>query len=50
VRIANTRDLERLWISEALVEEARTAGLRIEKGPFPLRFDGEGNLEEPPAA
>jgi hypothetical protein len=44
VRIANTRDLERLWISEALLEEAKEAGLEIEKGPFEATFDSAGNL------
>jgi hypothetical protein len=44
VRIANTRDLERLWISEALLDEAKAAGLEIEEGPFELRFDAAGNL------
>jgi hypothetical protein len=44
VRIANTRDLERFWISEALVEEAKSAGLEIEEGPFELAFDPAGNL------
>jgi hypothetical protein len=44
VRIANTRDLDRLWISEALLDEARAAGLEIEKGPFALAFDAAGNL------
>jgi hypothetical protein len=46
VRIANTRDLERLWISEALLEEAKAAGLEIERGPFDLTFDSSGNLPE----
>jgi hypothetical protein len=46
VRIANTRDLERLWISEALLEEAKRAGLEVEKGPFGLSFDAAGNLPE----
>ncbi len=44
VRIANTRDLERFWISEALAEEAKTAGLEIEQGPFEMNFDAAGNL------
>jgi hypothetical protein len=44
VRIANTRDLERFWISEALLEEAKSAGLEIEKGSFELAFDPAGNL------
>ncbi len=44
VRIANTRDLERFWISEALVEEAKALGLEIERGPFELSFDAAGNL------
>ena len=46
VRIANTRDLERFWISEALLEEAKVAGLEIEKEPFELTFDAAGNLPE----
>ncbi len=44
VRVANTRDLERLWISAALLDEAGAAGLEIEGGPFELSFDEEGNL------
>ena len=44
VRVANTRDLERLWISEALLEEAHTAELEIEKGPLAMTFDPAGNL------
>ena len=44
VRIANTRDLERLWISEALLDEAGAAGLEIEEGPFEMVFDEDGNL------
>jgi len=44
VRIANTRELEQLWISEPLRDEAERAGLLIESGPAPLSFDVDGNL------
>jgi hypothetical protein len=44
VRIPNTRDLEKMWISEALEGEARAAGLEIQAGPFTLQFDASGNL------
>ena len=42
--IANTRDLERFWISEALGSEARAAGLEVEGQPLDLVFDGDGNI------
>jgi hypothetical protein len=44
VRIANTRELERFWISESLRDEAERAGLLIESDPAPLSFDTDGNL------
>ena len=44
VRIANRRELERLWISEALLEKAESLSLAVESGPFPLPFDASGDL------
>ncbi|MCI0656826.1 MAG: DUF2088 domain-containing protein, partial [Acidobacteria bacterium] len=44
VRIASTGELERLWISEPLREEAEQAGLLIESDASPLSFDAAGNL------
>jgi hypothetical protein len=44
VRIASTRELERLWISGPLREEAEQAGLLIESDASPLSFDTAGNF------
>jgi hypothetical protein len=44
VRIGNTRELDRFWISQALLEEIEGLGIRIEAGPFPLPFNAGGNL------
>jgi hypothetical protein len=44
-RIQNTSLLEHLWISEALIDEARqNPRLTIESDPAPVAFDGAGNL------
>ena len=44
VRIKNTLELERLWISEALVEEARSrANVSVDGEPEEMGFDEEGN-------
>ena len=47
--IRNTSMLEEMWISEALLDEAR-AQERVEvlSGPLPLTYDGALNLVEPP--
>jgi len=45
VRIKNTLDLKRIWISPALLEEARTMqNIKIISEPKPLPFDEKGNL------
>ncbi len=45
VLAANTRDLARLWVSEALVAEVRsTPGLTLTGRLAPLEFDSEGRL------
>jgi len=45
VRIKNTLELERLWISEPLLAETRSEGaLEVEQGPLDLRFDASGEL------
>jgi hypothetical protein len=44
VRIKNTLHLEELEISEALLPEAKKAGLRVVMGPRPLEFDATGRL------
>ena len=44
VRIANTRDLEWLWISEALREEAAAANLEISGESLVVSFDENGNI------
>jgi hypothetical protein len=44
VRIKNTLHLEELEISEALVPEAKQAGLTVVRGPQPLSFDEAGRL------
>ncbi len=44
VRIKNTLHLEELDISEALVPEAKQAGLTVVRGPQPLAFDEAGRL------
>ena len=45
VRIANTLTLRRMWVSEALLEEARDdRRLRVLEGPHPVDFDAEGDL------
>ncbi len=44
VRIKNTLHLEELEISEALVPEARQAGLTVLRGPHPLAFDAAGRI------
>jgi hypothetical protein len=45
VRIKNTLHLEELEISEALLPEARKAGLTIAREPHPLAFDATGRLK-----
>ena len=44
VRIKNTLHLEELEISEALLPEAKKAGLTVVRGPRPLEFDATGRL------
>jgi hypothetical protein len=45
--IANTLELAELWVSPALVEEARTRPHLVVAGePRPLPFDESGNLEQ----
>lgn len=45
VFIKNTLNLEEIFVSEAMLEEAsRTDGIEIVEGPRPFRFDGRGNL------
>lgn len=45
VRIRDTRNLQELWVSEALLEEAGPrAGWSVTGNPSPLRFDPQGNL------
>ena len=36
--------LDRIWLSEALAEEAGTLGLEVLGGPEPLTFNSLGNL------
>ncbi len=43
-RIPNTMQLDRIWLSEALAEEAGTLGLEVLGGPEPLTFNSLGNL------
>lgn len=44
-RIPNTMQLERIWLSQAMWEEAQHAENLVVLGPpVPLPFDGEGNL------
>ena len=44
VRIKDTLHLEELEISEALLPEAKKAGLAVVRGPQPLSFDEAGRL------
>ena len=45
IRIPNTLSLERIMISESMLEEARnTEGITVEGEPYNLEFDQEGNL------
>ena len=45
VRIKNTLELDRIWISEALVEEAREKpNIRVLGEPREMTFDGQMNL------
>lgn len=44
VRIKNTLHLEELEISEALLGEAKKAGLAVVRGPQPVAFDDAGRL------
>lgn len=45
VRIRDTLSLNRIWISEAMLEDARnTPGVKIVGEPEPFVFDEEGNL------
>jgi hypothetical protein len=43
VRIKNTLKLRRMWISEALLEDAGER-LRVVEDPGPMRFDADGSL------
>jgi hypothetical protein len=46
--IRNTLDIGDLWISEGLLEEARThAHLEINESPCEMVFDGDGNIIAP---
>jgi hypothetical protein len=39
-RVKNTIKLRRMWVSEALLEEAEKSGpVRVLEGPRPMRFD-----------
>ena len=45
VRIADTLSLSTIWISEAMLEDARnTPGVTVIGEPEELAFDEEGNL------
>ncbi len=45
VRIRDTLSLSRIWISEAMLEDARnTPGVKVIGNPEPFVFDEEGNL------
>lgn len=49
VLIRDTASLDYLYVSEALLEEARAnANLEVAGEPLPLRFDAQGNLESGP--
>jgi len=43
VRIKNTLKLRRMWVSEALLEEAGER-LPVVEDPGPMRFDADGSL------
>ncbi|QLG27339.1 DUF362 domain-containing protein [Halorarum halophilum] len=48
-RVTDTMRLERLYVSEALIEEARERDdLRVVAEPEPVEFDGEGGFTAPP--
>lgn len=48
IRIADTRHLEEMWVSEAVLEEIRYhPGITILEGPSPLAFDSSGTLTGP---
>jgi hypothetical protein len=43
-RIRNTARLDEFWITEALLEEAQSAGMVVIEPPRQMEFDGDGNL------
>lgn len=46
VRIQNTNQIARLYVSEALYEELKEdPEIRLLGGPLPMEFDGQGNLK-----
>ena len=46
--IRNTLELSQLVVSESLSDQLEAvADLRVEGGPFQLKFDSQGNLEDP---
>ncbi len=46
VRIKNTAELDKISISEPLLEEAKqNDNIEILTDPSPMKFDGEGNIE-----
>jgi len=45
VRVRSTKRVEQIWVSEALLEDARLVGtLEILGEPRPIVFDESGNL------
>jgi hypothetical protein len=44
-RIRSTAELDRFWVSEAMLDEVRrNPGLTVESDPAPPAFDAAGNL------
>ena len=46
VRVKNTLELRRMWVSPALLHEVEeTKGLRVLEDPEPIRFDKDGSVD-----
>lgn len=46
VRIKNTLELRRMWVSKALLDEVEeTEGIRVLEDPQPISFDGDGSTD-----
>jgi len=46
MRVANTGQLGRYWVSEALLDDVLSLGARLDGGPSDLPFEPDGNLAD----